>query len=274
MIGEKVAIVSWKPQTTRNKISGILNRKNLQIVFVDTPGIHTPRNKLGNFMMRSVKSAEDGVDAVVYVIDCEKGLDAGDVERIREISAHIPTVAAVNKVDSVTRAKVAEILTALNEVKTVKSVVPISALKNKNIDVLISEVEKLMPFGTKFYPDDMYTDRNMRFMASEIIREKALRLLDKEIPYGIAVAINKYEYRPSGTLEIDADVICQKAAHKPIILGKNGAMIKKISEYARQDLEAMTGDKILLTLWVRVKKDWRDDDIILSNLGYDKNKDI
>lgn len=274
LIGEKVAIVSWKPQTTRNKISGILNRKNLQIVFVDTPGIHTPRNKLGNFMMRSVKSAEDGVDAVVYVIDCEKGLDAGDVERIREISAHIPTVAAVNKVDSVTRAKVAEILTALNEVKTVKSVVPISALKNKNIDVLISEVEKLMPFGTKFYPDDMYTDRNMRFMASEIIREKALRLLDKEIPYGIAVAINKYEYRPSGTLEIDADVICQKAAHKPIILGKNGAMIKKISEYARQDLEAMTGDKILLTLWVRVKKDWRDDDIILSNLGYDKNKDI
>lgn len=274
VVGEKVAIVSWKPQTTRNKISGILNGRNLQIVFVDTPGIHAPRNKLGNFMMRSVKAAEDGVDAVVYVIDAEKGIDEADMARIKDISARVPTVAAVNKVDGVTREAVAAILSELNSVKDLKAVVPISALKGKNVSVLISEVEKLMPAGAKYYPDDVYTDRNMRFMASEIIREKALRLLDKEIPYGIAVAVNKYEYRPSGTLEIDADVICQKAAHKPIILGKNGSMIKKIAEYARQDLEAMTGDKILLTLWVRVKKDWRDDDVILANLGYDKNKDV
>lgn len=274
LVGEKVAIVSWKPQTTRNKILGILNSPKAQIIFVDTPGIHTPGNKLGTFMMRSVKAAEDGVDCVIYVIDAEKGLREGDFERLKAEAKSVPTVAAVNKVDRVTKEKVAEILSELNGISDLKAVVPISALKGKNTSVLISEVEKLLPFGVRLFPEDVYTDRNMRFMASEIIREKALRLLDKEIPYGVAVTINKYGYRPSGTLEIDADVICQKAQHKPIILGKNGSMIKKISEYAREDLEAMTGDKILLTLWVRVKKDWRDDDVILANLGYDKNKDV
>lgn len=275
LVGEKVAIVSWKPQTTRNKILGILNRERLQIIFVDTPGIHKPRNKLGDYMMRAVRSATEGVDAVIYVVDGEKGMDENDLSRIKALSeGKTPAIVAVNKIDHITKEKVAETLAALNGFKGLKAVVPVSALKGRNVDVLEKETALLMPEGIKLYPEDEYTDRNMRFMASEIIREKALRLLDQEIPYGVAVSINKYEYRPSGVLEIDADVICQKAAHKPIILGKNGAMIKKISEYAREDLEKMTGEKILLTLWVRVKTDWRDDEVLLNNLGYDKNKDL
>lgn len=274
IIGEKVSIVSWKPQTTRNRIIGVYNGDDVQVIFVDTPGIHKPRNELGKFMMRSVKVATDGVDAVIYVVDAEKGIDEADISNIEaNIGAGRKTVVAVNKIDHVTRDKVAEILVRLNKIPGMTAVVPVSALRQKNVDVLIDEVQKLMPIGEKLYSDDVYTDRNMRFMASEIIREKALRLLDKEIPYGIAVSINKYEYRENGILDIDADVICQKSAHKPIILGKNGEMIKRISTYARQDLEDMTGDKIYLTLWVKVKEDWRDDLVLLNNLGYNKKDD-
>ncbi|MBQ8178451.1 MAG: GTPase Era [Clostridia bacterium] len=274
IIGEKVSIVSWKPQTTRNRIIGILNDKNHQIIFVDTPGIHAPKNELGKFMMHSVKVASEGVDAVIYVVDAEKGLDLSDVERIKKnVESGNKVLVAVNKVDHVTKEKVAEILIELNKLEGLTAVVPISALRGKNVDALVKEIKALMPIGEKMYSEDQYTDRNMRFMASEIIREKALRLLDKEIPYGIAVSINKYEYRENGILDIDADVIVQKQQHKPIVLGKKGEMIKRISTYARQDLEEMTGDKIFMTLWVRVKEDWRDDIGLLNNLGYNKRDD-
>lgn len=274
IIGEKVSIVSWKPQTTRNRIIGILNDKNTQIIFVDTPGIHAPKNELGKFMMHSVKVASEGVDAVIYVVDSEKGLDLSDVERIKKnVEGGNKVVVAVNKVDHVTKEKVAEILIELNKIEGIHAVVPLSALRGKNVDALVKEVSALMPEGEKMYSEEQYTDRNMRFMASEIIREKALRLLDKEIPYGIAVSINKYEYRENGILDIDADIIVQKQQHKPIVLGKKGAMIKRISTYARQDLEEMTGDKIFMTLWVRVKEDWRDDIGLLNNLGYNKRDD-
>ena len=274
IIGEKVSIVSWKPQTTRNRIIGILNDENVQIIFVDTPGIHAPKNELGKFMMHSVKVASEGVDAVIYVVDSEKGLDLNDVERIKKnVECGNKVVVAVNKVDHVTKEKVAEILIELNKIEGLTAVVPISALRGKNVEELVKEIKALMPEGEKMYAEDQYTDRNMRFMASEIIREKALRLLDKEIPYGIAVSINKYEYRENGILDIDADLIVQKQQHKPIVLGKKGEMIKRISTYARQDLEEMTGDKIFMTLWVRVKEDWRDDLSLLNNLGYNKRDD-
>lgn len=274
IIGEKVSIVSWKPQTTRNRIIGILNNDNVQIIFVDTPGIHAPKNELGKFMMHSVKVASEDVDAVIYVVDAEKGLDISDVERIKKnVEVGNKVVVAVNKVDHVTKEKVAEILIELNKIDGLVAVVPISALRGKNVDALVKEITTLMPEGEKMYSEDQYTDRNMRFMASEIIREKALRLLDKEIPYGIAVSINKYEYRENGILDIDADLIVQKQQHKPIVLGKKGEMIKRISTYARQDLEEMTGDKIFMTLWVRVKEDWRDDLSLLNNLGYNKRDD-
>ena len=276
IVGEKVAIVSWKPQTTRNKILGIYNEENCQIVFIDTPGLHKPRNSLGEYMMKSAKIATEGVDCVLYVIDAEKGYDSNDKEHILYyLNGGENVIAVVNKIDHVIKEKVFEILTELNKFQNLTAVVPISALRKRNIEPLITEIKKLLSDNIKYYDDDKYTDRNMRFMASEIIREKALRLLDKEVPYGIGVDITQYSYRNDGcVIEISADIICEKAAHKPIILGKGGAMIKKIATYARQDLEEMTGEKIFLTLFVKVRDDWRGSTLIMRELGYDsKNPD-
>lgn len=271
IVGEKVAIVSWKPQTTRNKILGIYNEKGYQIIFIDTPGLHKPKNNLGSYMMKTASAALDGVDCVLYVVDCEKGLDDRDKLNITNyVAASHKVIVAVNKVDHVTKEKVFEILTELKDIEGLEAVVPISALRGKNIEPLKTEIKKLLTDTVRYYDEDCYTDKNMRFMASEIIREKALRLLDKEVPYGIGVDVRGYKLRDDGIIEINADVICEKAAHKPIILGKGGSMIKKISTYARQDLEAMEGRQVYLELFVRVKDDWRDSDFIMRELGYDK----
>lgn len=275
IVGEKVAIVSWKPQTTRNKILGVYNEKHCQIIFIDTPGLHKPKNNLGKYMMKTASAALEGVDCVVYVVDCEKGYDEKDkMNIVSYTNAGHKVVVAVNKVDHVTKEAVFSILTRLNELTGLSAVVPISALRNRNIEPLKEEIKKLLTDNIKYYDDDRYTDRNMRFMTSEIIREKALRLLDKEVPYGIGVDVRDYIVRDDGVIEINADIICEKPAHKPIILGKGGQMIKKIGTYARQDLEDMTGDKVFLTLFVRVKNDWRDSDLVMKDLGYDpKNPD-
>lgn len=272
IVGEKVAIVSWKPQTTRDKIMGIYNEPNYQIIFLDTPGLHTPKNNLGKYMMKSATSALDGVDCIIYVIDCEKGYNDRDkLNIVAYLNAGNKVIAAVNKVDHVTQEKVFEILTELNKLQNLTAAVPISALRGKNIEPLKGEIKKLLTDHIKYYPDDQYTDKNMRFMAAEIIREKTLRLLDKEVPYGIGVDITEYVYlEDKKIIEINADIICEKAAHKPIILGKGGSMIKKIGTYARQDLETMTGEKIFITLFVKVKEDWRESDSIMKDLGYNK----
>ncbi|MFA5449424.1 MAG: GTPase Era [Clostridia bacterium] len=272
LTGEKVAIVSWKPQTTRNRILGIMNTDDAQVLFLDTPGLHAPRNALGKFMMRSVTAALDGVDIVLYVIDGEKGLDDNDKGNIkRYVESGKEVIVALNKIDHITRERAGEILNEISPIEGLAAVVPISALRAKNIEPLKNEIFKLLKEGERQYPEDIYTDKSMHFMAAETIREKTLRLLDQEIPFGIGVRINKYEVRTNGIIDIDADVICQKAAHKPIILGKGGSMIKTIATYSRQDLEEITGAKIFLTLWVRVKKDWRDDSGILHELGYNKD---
>lgn len=275
LVGEKVAIVSWKPQTTRNKILGICNREGSQIIFIDTPGLHKPRNALGEYMMKSAKTASEGVDCVLYVIDAEKGYDENDKKHILSfINDGEKVVVAVNKIDHVTREKVFGILTELNKLQKLAAVVPVSALRNRNTEPLIEEIEKLLTDHIKYYDDEQYTDKNMRFMAAEIIREKALRLLDKEVPYGIGVDVTEYSVRENGVIYICADVICEKAAHKPIILGKGGEMIKKISTYARQDLENMTGSKVFITLFVKVRDEWRGSTSIMKELGYDaKNPD-
>lgn len=272
IVGEKVAIVSWKPQTTRDKIMGIYNEKNYQIIFLDTPGLHTPKNNLGKIMMKTASSAMEGVDCIIYVIDCEKGYNDRDkLNIVSYLNAGHNVIAAVNKIDHVTQEKVFEILTELNKLQNLSATVPISALRNKNIAPLITEIKKLLTDHIKYYPEDQYTDKNMRFMTSEIIREKTLRLLDQEVPYGIGVEVREYKYlEDKKIIEINADIICEKAAHKPIILGKGGSMIKKIGTYARQDLEEMTGEKIFLTLFVRVKEDWRESDSMLKDLGYNK----
>ncbi|MGN1042336.1 MAG: GTPase Era [Christensenellales bacterium] len=270
IVGEKVAIVSWKPQTTRNKIVGIYNEENYQIVFIDTPGLHKPKNHLGEYMMKTASTALDGVDCVIYVVEAEKGYDEKDKFNIVSyVNSGHKVIVVVNKVDHVTKEKVFGILTELNNLDKLTAVVPVSALRSRNIKPLKDEIKKLLTDTVKYYPDEQYTDRNMRFMAAEIIREKALRLLDKEVPYGIGVDIREYRVRESGIIDVNADIICEKPAHKPIILGKGGAMIKKIATYARQDLEEMTGSKIFLTLFVRVKDDWRGSDFIMRELGYD-----
>lgn len=272
IVGEKVAIVSWKPQTTRDKIMGIYNEKNYQIIFLDTPGLHTPKNSLGKIMMKTASAAMEGVDCIVYVIDCEKGYNDRDkLNIVSYLNAGQKVIAAVNKIDHVTQEKVFEILSELNKLQNLSATVPISALRNKNITPLVTEIKKLLTDHIKYYPDDQYTDKNMRFMAAEIIREKTLRLLDQEVPYGIGVEVREYKFvEGKNIIEINADIICEKAAHKPIILGKGGSMIKKIGTYARQDLEAMTGEKIFLTLFVKVKEDWRESDSMLKDLGYNK----
>lgn len=275
IVGEKVSIVSWKPQTTRNKIKGIYNEPDCQIIFIDTPGLHKPRNSLGDYMMKTAASATEDIDCIVYLVDGEKGLSAEDANNIeRYVADGFKVIVAVNKVDHITKERVMAILTQINDIKGLVAVVPLSALRKRNIEPLIEEIKKLLTDTIRYYDEDSYTDKNMRFIAAEIIREKALRLLDQEVPYGIGVDIREYAYRESGDIiDINADIICEKQAHKPIILGKNGSMIKKIATYARQDLEEIAGTKIYLTLFVRVKDDWREDESVMRSIGYNK-KDL
>ncbi|NLT18983.1 MAG: GTPase Era [Firmicutes bacterium ADurb.Bin080] len=271
LVGQKVAIVSWKPQTTRNKILGIRNDNDSQIIFVDTPGLHKPENELGKFMMRSVTAALNEVDIVLYLTNAEKDFNYYDQENVkRYIETGKKVVLVVNKIDRVDPPKVAAILSEISKIQGLSAVVPISAIKGKNVEPLITEIKVLLPITDRIFPEDIYTDRSMNFVISEIIREKALRLLDEEIPYGIAVSINKYEEREDGVINVDADIIVQKESHKGIVLGKGGSMIKKISTYARQDIELVAGSKVFLTLWVRVQKDWRERENILDKLGYNK----
>ncbi len=269
LIGEKVAIVSPKPQTTRNKIVGILNESDYQIVFVDTPGIIKPKNKLGEFMMDSVKTASEDVDAVIIVIDASKGLTSQDVYLIEKYKK-FNIIVAFTKMDLVNYEQVFPELEKLNSM-SVKEVVPVSAKKGKNLDELKNVLKKYLSSNILYYPDDMYTDRTERFMVSEIIREKALLLLKDEIPHGVGVNIVRMNLREDQSIyDIDADIYIEKSSHKPIVIGKDGAMLKTIGEYSRKDMEKLLNKRVNLKLWVRIKEDWRDDNSTLNNLGYRK----
>lgn len=270
LVGEKVSIVSWRPQTTRDKILGILNGDGYQMILIDTPGIHEARNKLGEYMMQSVASGLKDVDAALYVIDASKGLAKEDYAFFEKYAKKTPVVVALNKQDTVTRETLFASLEKLNKIEGLKAIVPISAKKEENLDPLKDALISLLPEGVALYPDDEYTESSMRFIAAEIIREKALYLLDKEVPYGIGVYINKFEEREGKDIcDIDADVICEKQSHKAIVIGKGGETLKKIATAARKDLEKMVGEKVFLTLYVRVKNEWRDSGYIMRELGYD-----
>lgn len=275
LVGEKVAIVSWRPQTTRNKITGIMHGDGYQAVFIDTPGIHESKNHLGDYMMKSVKSALQDVDAVIYVVNASRGVDEHDSDYIGKlVESGVKTIAVVNKTDTVTPETLFKVLESLNKIPGIDSVVPVSAKRGDNTDKLKEIIVAMLPEGEQYYPDDMVTDKSMRFQTAEIIREKALKLLDKEIPFGIGVNINKFEMREDGRcFDIDADIVCEKQSHKAIIIGKKGAMLKRIASEARQDIEDMADYKVFLTLWVRVKEGWRDSDFMLNELGYNK-KDL
>lgn len=274
MLGQKLAIVSSKPQTTRTRIMGVLTQNETQLVFIDTPGIHKPRTQLGKYMVRSVSESVSGVDACMLVV--EAGFDPGDVEKnlIEKFKAMgIPAVLAINKLDLVKdKTKLMVQIAKYSALYDFEAVVPVSAQYCDGIDDLVDELKKLAMEGEHFFESDTLTDQPERVIASEIIREKLLRLLDKEIPHGTAVMIERMRSRENSDItDIDATIYCERDSHKGIIIGKGGAMLKKIGSYAREDMERFFDCKINLKLWVKVKDDWRNRDSILRSLGYDEN---
>ena len=272
MLGQKVAIVSNKPQTTRTKIMGVLTNGDTQLVFTDTPGFHKPKNKLGEKMIKAVGDSISGVDAVLFVVEPEGELRAAEKELIERFKREkLPVVLAINKVDTIAEkeklmAKILEMSSHYN----FEAVVPVSAIKGTNMDELVSELEKLAEESVFFFPEDTLTDQPERVIAAEIIREKILRNLDKEIPHGTAVSIEKMREREDGgIMDIDAVIYCEKDSHKGIIIGKKGAMLKKISTRAREDMERFFCCKINLQCWVKVKEGWRNKEGLIHNFGLD-----
>ena len=271
----KVAIVSPKAQTTRNNILGILTTKDFQLVFIDTPGLHKSKNALDKFMNKNIRSAEGGADVILYLIDSTKTIDEFEHDYLTSLKQKSDgeIIIVLNKVDLVKKPK---LLLTLQELSTLgfENIVPISAKTGENADSLVDMILKYLPESqTKnfLYDEDYYTDKSLKFMVSEIVREKALYYLNDEIPHGISVNITKFEQKPT-LLVVEADIICEKDSHKSIIIGKNGTMIKKIGQNAREDMEALVGTKVLLKLFVKVKKDWRENINFLTEFGY-KNED-
>ena len=272
MLGQKVAIVSNKQQTTRTKIMGVLTNGDTQLVFTDTPGFHKPKNKLGEKMIKAVGDSISGVDAVLFVVEPEGELRAAEKELIERFKREkLPVVLAINKVDTVAeKEKLMAKILEMSSLYNFEAVVPISAIKGTNMDELVSELEKLAEESVFFFPEDTLTDQPERVIAAEIIREKILRNLDKEIPHGTAVSIEKMREREDGgIMDIDAVIYCEKDSHKGIIIGKKGAMLKKISTRAREDMERFFCCKINLQCWVKVKEGWRNKEGLIHNFGLD-----
>ncbi len=274
LIGNKIAIVSSKPQTTRTRIMGVLTTDdNIQLVFTDTPGFHRPKNKLGEKMVQAVSDSISGVDSCLFVVDAaEKGLNSAEKELIKKFREEKSAVVlAINKIDTVRNKE--DIMLRIAELSAeydFKAVVPVSAADGDGMDALLEELKLLSFDSVHFFPDDTLTDQPERVLAAEIIREKMLRLLDKEIPHGTAVAIEKMHERDiGGIMDIEATIYCEKESHKGIIIGKGGSMLKKISTYARQDIESFFDIKVNLRCWVKVKEDWRNREGIIHNFGLD-----
>ena len=271
LIGEKIAIISNKPQTTRNRVQSILTKDDFQIVFIDTPGIHRPRHKLGEYMVKSAETTLNEVDAVLMLIEpTDKILEADRliIEKFAKVKS--PVILVINKIDTVERERAFKVIDEYRKLYDFAEIVPISAFEETNTDELLSVIRKYLPEGPQYFPSDMVTDQPERQIASEIIREKALRLLEDEIPHGIAVEITEMKKRKEGNLvDVRATIFCEKDSHKGIIIGKHGDMLKKIGTKARGDIERLLGSPIYLELWVKVKKDWRDSDFLLKNFGYD-----
>ena len=268
ILGEKVAIVSNKPQTTRNRIIGICTKGESQFVFLDTPGLHTPKNRLGDYMVNAANSTMYDADAVVLVVDASKEISKTERDVIDYLKkSDVPSVLAVNKVDTVNAEQVANTIIAYNNEHSFDAIVPICAKKGEKVDELLTECEKFLSEEEWLFPEDMITDQPERQMAAEIIREKLLRTLNKEVPHGIAVVIEEFKEEP-GLISIRAEIFCEKASHKGIIVGKNGAGLKLVGTYARQDLEKLFGTKVYLNLWVKIKENWRESVGNVKNFGY------
>lgn len=269
IMGEKLTIVSNKPQTTRNNIQTILNKEDCQIIFVDTPGVHKPKNKLGEQMVKFASDSMAEVDIILLITSAEGEVIKGDEHILEQLkNTKVPVFLLINKIDQTTPEKVAKTIEAYAAIFDFAEVIPMSALKGKNVEALMSEMKKYLPEGPKYYPEDMVTDKQERFIINEIIREKALRLLDQEVPHGIAIELISMKQSKIGTYHIEVNMLCEKASHKGIIIGKDGTMLKRISQYARGDIEKFLNAKVYLRVWVKVKEDWRDSQFLLKELGY------
>ena len=266
LIGEKIAIVSNRPQTTRNKIRSILTGHDYQIVFIDTPGLHKPKTKLGDFMVKSAQDALSGVDVVLLLVE-PKGPGSDDILAMLPKDANV--ILVINKSDTVKKPEILLTIEAYAEKFPFSEIIPISALTGENTEDLLKCLIKYMPQGPKYFPDDMITDQPERQIAAEIIREKGLTFLQEEIPHGLAVEIISMKKRKKSDLvDVEATLYCERDSHKSIVIGKNGAMLKKIGAASRKDVEALLGSPINLQLWVKVRKRWRDNEVILRSLGY------
>ena len=269
LVGEKSAIVSNKPQTTRNRICGILTKGNLQYVFVDTPGYHKARTKLGDYMVNAARESISDVDATILVVEPIPSVGVQEealIEKIR--GTRRPAVLAINKIDTVEKEKLLEVIAVYSQTGVFDAIIPISAKSGDGVDALLKHCEGYAVESPFLFPDDVTTDQPERQVMAEIIREKLLWCLEKEIPHGTAVEITTFTERDNGIIDIDATIYCEKASHKGIIIGKQGAMLKKISSMARADCEKFMGTKVYLTTWVKVKENWRDSDFLVRNFGY------
>lgn len=270
LIGQKIAITSNKPQTTRNRIQTVYTDDEAQIVFVDTPGIHKAKNRLGNYMVNAAERTLNEVDVVLWLVEPTTFIGAGEqhiAEQLKRVKS--PVFLVINKIDTVPKEKLLPAIDAYRQVGEFAEVVPVSAFKGDNKDLLISLIKKYLPYGDPFYDEDTITDQPERQLVAELIREQALRCLNEEIPHGVAVAVEKMKDKKK-VVEIQAEIICERDSHKGIIIGKNGQMLKKIGSAARFGIEDLLGRQVDLQLWVRVKKDWRDSDYLLKNFGYNQ----
>ena len=272
LIGQKIAITSNKPQTTRNRIHTVYTDQRGQIVFVDTPGIHQAKNKLGEYMVNSAVKTFSEVDVILWLVEPSDYIGAGDQNIAKQLKrVKCPVILIINKTDTVPKEKIGTVIKAYRELMEFNDIIAVSALRSINTDQVIDAIMRCLPYGPMFYDEDTVTDQPMRQICAEMIREKALRVLADEIPHGIAVTIEKMTERDDGLFDIEANIICERETHKQIIIGKGGAMIKKIGSTARFDMEKMLEARVNLKLWVKVRKEWRDNELYLKNYGYTKD---
>ncbi|MGN0805127.1 MAG: GTPase Era [Candidatus Coproplasma sp.] len=271
LVGEKVAIVSPKPQTTRDAIMGILTEEDYQIVFVDTPGIYKAKNALSQVMEKTTETTSKGVDAILFVLDGHEGINQSDIELIKRYdSVGVPMIIAYTKIDIMPRENIPADIKMLYEAGVECDVYPVSARKGINLKKLLDGIIALLPEGEKVIEDDIVSDKSEKFMISEIMREKILLKFDKEIPHGVAIVVNVFKKQDNGVYDINLDIVCEKANHKAILIGKQGSAIKEVSSFARADMEKFLGAKVFLTTYVKVKEDWRDRPSLMQDMGYGK----
>ena len=274
LVGEKVAIVSPKPQTTRDRILGILNREDRQIVFVDTPGIYRQRNALTGIMMRTTENTSRDVDAILYVHDGHAGVEESDIALMKKYaSLGIPMLIAYTKTDIMQKERIPEDVKKIVEGGVERDIFPVSARKGSNLKKLEDAVAALLPEGEPLFPEDVVSDRSEKFMITEIMREKILLKFDQEIPHGVAIVINTFEKQDNGVYDINLDIVCEKPNHKAILIGRQGRALKEVASFARQDMEKFLGAKVFLTTYVKVRENWRDREGMLRELGYEKERE-